>query len=179
MPPSDEGLDYRSCSSRFIRGWMEPVKWHILESSVFPRLTSMGYEWHRELERLALSDTVWRCMDFAKLVAMLLNERLYLTRMDRFDDKFEGFFPSPPERGCVGLFADRDNRRYRPEKAKDKKRFYYANCWHISDIESYAMWKVYVAPGNPKWFTSIVESVMRTYGIEADVVQSDLDSEPL
>jgi len=38
--------------------------------------------------------------------------------------------------------------------------------------------KVYLAPTNSRWFKPVVESVLRTYGIETEVVQSDLDSEP-
>jgi hypothetical protein len=36
------------------------------------------------------SQAVWRYMDFAKFVAMLQHRGIYLSRADRFDDRFEG-----------------------------------------------------------------------------------------
>jgi hypothetical protein len=37
--------------------------------------------------------------------------------------------------------------------------------------------RVYIAPGTPKWFTQLVESVMRKQNIKSEVVQSELDKD--
>ena len=39
--------------------------------------------------------------------------------------------------------------------------------------------KVYVAPGNPKWFLELVKSVTRKYSLNKPVMQSALDTKPL
>jgi len=241
----------------------------------------MPYERHIELKPLVLKDLLWRYMDFAKLVAMLVTKKLYLTRVDKLcelGDKYEGSFPSAPKNGFSGFFAEEDMQRYWKEKSKDARRFYYVNCWHGNENESDAMWKVYVkgnqgiairttvsklidclkeaseqiwiakveylnkyewknrpsdmnlhacrtkrksfkhekevrviwfdrdaersqrmnqegkeiecdltkliekvylAPTNNEWFKPVVENVLRMYGINVEVVQSDLDSIPL
>lgn len=95
----------------------------------------------------ALSDQLWRYMDFTKFVAILVTKKLYLTRVDKLaelGDKFEGSFPNKPKGGLTGFFATEHTRRYDVKKSKDGRRFYYVNCWHGNDSESDAMWKVYV-----------------------------------
>src|SRR5260370_36919965 len=39
--------------------------------------------------------TIWRYMDFTKLVSLLEKRALYFARSDRFSDKFEGATPKP------------------------------------------------------------------------------------
>ena len=98
------------------------------------------------LVRLALSDQLWRYMDFTKFVAILVTEKLYLTRVDKLaelGDKFEGSFPNIPKSGLPGFSGPEHTARYYAEKDKDGRRFYYVNCWHGNDSESDAMWKVY------------------------------------
>ena len=38
--------------------------------------------------------------------------------------------------------------------------------------------KVYLAPGQGRWFRQVVESVLRKYDIETEIISSDLDSRP-
>ena len=39
------------------------------------------------------TDTVWRYMSFEKFADILATESLFFTRVDRYDDKFEGYVP--------------------------------------------------------------------------------------
>lgn len=107
----------------------------------------MPYIRRQEFESLALQQPLWRYMDFTKFVAMLVTKSLYLTRVDKLGelgDRFEGSFPSAPEKGFRGFFGETDTMRYNTERNKDGRRFYYVNCWHGNDSESDAMWKIYV-----------------------------------
>jgi hypothetical protein len=94
----------------------------------------------------ALSDQLWRYMDFVKFMDMLITRKLYLIRVDKlteFGDKHEGSFPVLLKSN-QGFFAKEGKHRYRIYKNKKLQRFYYVNCWHGNDCESDAMWKVYV-----------------------------------
>ena len=107
----------------------------------------MPYVRNQQFEALELQQPLWRYMDFTKFVAMLVTKSLYLTRVDKLcelGDRFEGSFPNVPEKGLRGFFWKTDMERYYAEKNKDKKRFYYVNCWHSNNSESDAMWKIYV-----------------------------------
>jgi hypothetical protein len=75
--------------------------------------------------------TIWRYMSFTKFAWLIANESLYFSRLDQHDDEWEGLVSSMPQ--------DIQHRKY--------VRFTkYINCWHISDDESDAMWKLYGPP---------------------------------
>lgn len=105
------------------------------------------YDQRKGLKQPVLQDQLWRYMNFAKFVDMLRTRKLHLTSVDKLaelGDKFEGVFPAAPKGGFLGFFGEEQTQRYRAEKSKNLRRFYYANCWHGNDSESDAMWKVYV-----------------------------------
>ncbi len=96
---------------------------------------------------------VWRCMDFTKFVSLLDSQCLYFTRVDKFNDPFEGSWPqfNVLARQCIpeGI----------PENARDSYlkamtnmgeinrqwlKFHAINCWHMNEHESAAMWKLYL-----------------------------------
>ncbi len=101
----------------------------------------MPYERRPDLEPLALRDPLWRYMDFTKFVAMLVNKTLYLRRVDKLGDAFEGAFPPIRKRNIHGFFREIDYQRYRDRKqtSGDSRRRHYVICWHGSDTESDAM----------------------------------------
>lgn len=110
----------------------------------------MPYEPIREMNPLLTpcgNDSLWRYMDFSKFMALLVNRKLYLTRVDKLaelGDKFEGTLPPITPKKYKGFFDNEFQKRYDTEKSKDFKRFYYVNCWHCNENESDAMWKLYV-----------------------------------
>jgi hypothetical protein len=64
----------------------------------------------------------------------LLKERkLWFSQVDKFDDKFESWYPETDE--------------HRHALFEEFKKHTYANCWHKKDHESFLMWEVY---GNDK-----------------------------
>jgi hypothetical protein len=104
----------------------------------------MPYERRWDLRQLDRKTILWRYMDFIAFLDMLVSKTLYLTRVDklaRLGDQFEGLFPDTVD--LRGLFREEMTRRYNAEKARNGRRFYYANCWHANNSESDAMWKVY------------------------------------
>ncbi len=101
---------------------------------------------------------VWRYMDFAKFVSLLDLSSLHFTRLDKLEDKYEGAFSEasfdtvvalkPGEEGK--LLEDRLNEHHRWSMnfVRDvNRKGAFVNCWHISEVESAAMWKIYSGQG--------------------------------
>lgn len=101
---------------------------------------------------------VWRYMDFTKFVSFMESRCLYFTRADKFDDPFEGSLPimTVEARNTVKSrvlrhpnFPKEYIDAYRNQIDSTGKinlywrKFYAINCWHMSEHESAAMWKLY------------------------------------
>jgi len=109
-----------------------------------------------ELRRLARSQgletpnwnsVLWRYLDLPKFVSMLSKKALPMIRIDKFEDKWEGFSAPLEDKEYYGFFAQHfkqtDSERF--QQGEQLRKFYYASCWHMSDIESDAMWKLYMS----------------------------------
>ena len=98
------------------------------------------------LEIPCWNDALWRYMDLPKLVAMMASKALPLIRVDKFEDKWEGFMAPLAPGEYQGFFAqnEKESDLDRCQYGEQLRQFYHASCWHLSDIESDAMWKLYM-----------------------------------
>ncbi len=83
---------------------------------------------------------LWRYMDLTQFVSMLEEKGLLFTRADLFDDKFEGTMSRP-----LHDFLEQqslDPRQHADHLRMTKGRSF-VSCWHMNDVESAAMWKIY------------------------------------
>jgi hypothetical protein len=98
-------------------------------------------------------------MDFTNFVFLLARKQLHFTRLDEFNDPFEGCWPKENARWFVE-WVRATCRVGKPEELQRKLRMLdpqfaslmlrhtvFVNCWHLNDGESDAMWKLY-AQGN-------------------------------
>lgn len=110
------------------------------------------------------STPVWRYMDLGKFVRMLQTCSLFFARADRLGDPFEGSSTafmardaemlSRPENeelltAAYDLPADYA-RKYLTTLSSARKMFrndMYVSCWHLSKVESAAMWSLYGGSG--------------------------------
>lgn len=113
---------------------------------------------------------LWRYMDFTKYVSMLSSQGLYFSRVDCFEDGFEGgkerkldrekwdahyldLFRSAIRNPPVGYSCPLSKREIEQQAGKllgmmdlclqTKKKRTFANCWHENVHESEAMWRLY------------------------------------
>lgn len=113
---------------------------------------------------------LWRYMDFTKYVSLLSSKAIYFTRADCFEDFFEGakgikknkgrwdsyyleFFKraimNPPEGYVCELseeVIEKNAQRLLKEMemgGEANKKITFINCWHESEQESEAMWRLY------------------------------------
>mgnify|MGYP000007999052 FL=1 len=99
-------------------------------------------------------DRVWRYMDFAKFVNIAIFQSLYLPRSDMFEDLFEGTysqatvdkFPKPSSTKADLMTAHYGALLVNLLEAQPKiRKQTFISCWHLSNHESAAMWKLYSA----------------------------------
>lgn len=99
---------------------------------------------------------IWRYIDFTKLVWMLEKESLFFTRIDilKSVDPYEGSFYKHPAFDLLEKGVNASDKKALEEfsrqsalkfKLKQKaSKTVAVNCWHISEHESMAMWKLYL-----------------------------------
>lgn len=116
------------------------------------------------------STPLWRYMDFSKYASMLATQALYFTRLDQFQDPFEGAMGSedteqawcdhylsffrhslrnPPEQYTCTL-SDQQVEEHAKRLLSEfragnvyKAKTTFVNCWYESQHESDAMWRLY------------------------------------
>lgn len=117
------------------------------------------------------NEKIWRYTDFYKYVDLLTTSELHFARADSLEDIFDcSYIP----------FLNEDSRRSFSENLYTKKEilqisdfcrfFVYLNCWHINDVESAALWKLY---SENKYETIAIQS---TFGkLKSEIGQSRND----
>lgn len=104
---------------------------------------------------------LWRYMDFTRFVAMLAYGGLFFPRSHLMTDTFEGTYPlanveyDPVELALLfaGSLSDEQKALLRSARkdfltlARLLRKWTMISCWHMSQYESEALWKVYsIAP---------------------------------
>ena len=101
-------------------------------------------------------------MDLAKFLYLLNQKMLWFCRLDKYEDPFEGYatplllekhdseltkiYAELQKQGAKNLnFYSDANKLMNKNQLKTMRHRTYANCWHISEHESDAMWKLYSA----------------------------------
>lgn len=86
---------------------------------------------------------LWRFMSLEKFINLLITNELHFSRIDKFDDHFEGMWPL------------KDTKYFRDIVQKNKENFDIEaytrhfrrqtaiSCWHENQHESAAMWQLY------------------------------------
>lgn len=117
---------------------------------------------------------LWRYMDFAKFVSMLHARALYFPRADTLGDPFEGAQGIESNREQwrakwleitrnaarkLAASTNRDQPEWIEQRAQQMVKEFsehnegllhhtYISCWHASDVESEALWRLYCPVGS-------------------------------
>jgi hypothetical protein len=84
--------------------------------------------------------TIWRYMDLWKFLDIIENNKLYLTRLDQFEDKFEGRIPI---RNVRNLGNNSQLKKIDSYSDIALKTSTYVSSWSIETNETYPLWKIY------------------------------------
>ena len=119
-------------------------------------LRDMPFQSHKTFSEPSSPSRLWRYMDFAKFMAILDSQTLHFASADKLGDPFEGAVPGrnldrtrvvypnlPP---ALWQQANEHAAKERLE-SKAERRYYCVSCWHESEHESDAMWKLYSTQG--------------------------------
>ena len=94
--------------------------------------------------------TIWRYIDLAKLVSLLKDRALYLSRADLLGDPYEGSTTRLVVESRRAEFEEMGNPEFfalLTDVNRDSRLDTYVNCWHLSPHESAAMWSQYAKQG--------------------------------
>ena len=108
---------------------------------------------------------LWKYVGIHKLLDLVINQRIYFSRLDNFEDGVEGltgrgitlkaFTQAEPltNKNVNSAFSPEEQRQFieedklnREEYLKDltlSQQTQFASCWFLGDRESLAMWKLY------------------------------------
>ena len=87
---------------------------------------------------------------------LLENSSIFLTRADKFEDKFEGSFTRSIKK-LIEMSYEENNVDFTYDQFKSGlRKGVFINCWHLGTNESMAMWKLYGKSSNAVAITTTV-----------------------
>ena len=129
------------------------------------------YKEHPYFETPLPEATLWRYIDFTKLVALLDRKALFFVRADKLGDPFEGSFPtaniSSTPAGHEHLINE-DLRQIRGVLMR-LRPFTLISCWHEAEYESEAMWKLYAREQEGVTLKTNFESLSKSFLCEEEI----------
>jgi hypothetical protein len=97
---------------------------------------------HPEIVTPPDATTLWRYFDMERFLSLLSTRSLYLCRIDKFRDKWEGLWSQ--------TLIDAVKTNWQPHTAQNflntsnaLKKAHFVSCWHAADHESAALWDQY------------------------------------
>ncbi len=86
---------------------------------------------------------VWRFMSLEKFINLLITNELHFSRIDKFEDHFEGMWPVSDTKYFRSL-VEKNKKNFDIEAyTKIFRRQTAISCWHENPHESAAMWQLY------------------------------------
>lgn len=83
---------------------------------------------------------VWKYLDLSKFLDLLLSNKLFMSRSDKFEDQYEGTFSEPTFEEIKKISKNNpDFLHY----YKQKRKNIVISSWHINEYESFAMWQIF------------------------------------
>ncbi len=99
------------------------------------------YQYHPNIKLPNDANTiVWKYLDLSKFLDLLLSQKLFMSRSDKFEDQYEGTFSEPTFEEIKKL--SKDNPEFL-EYYKNHREKVVVSSWHINEYESFAMWQIF------------------------------------
>lgn len=87
------------------------------------------------------SDTVvWKYLDLSKFLDLLMSQKLFMSRSDKFEDQYEGTFSEPTFEEIKKIA---ENNPEFLDVYKTQRKNVIISSWHINEYESFAMWQIF------------------------------------
>lgn len=110
---------------------------------------------HNNAKKYGSNTKIWRYMDLTKFLDLILNKTIYLRRIDKFEDPYEGYISNAYKADLGAQYEVIQSDYSISQDARERLQathmyglellpmYAYANCWYLGDVESVAMWKLY------------------------------------
>ena len=83
---------------------------------------------------------IWKYLDLSKFLDLLISEKLFMSRSDKFEDQYEGTFSEPTFEEIKKLSIDNPDFLNYYKTHREKVAI---SSWHINEYESFAMWQIF------------------------------------
>lgn len=128
-------------------------------------------DYHPSFELPEGDQRLWRYMGVEKYLSLLTESKLHFTSSSTLDDKWEGELPVLNRKQIASGFDELGHPEL-TQTFEDTdaifKRMTHVHCWHESDCESAAMWKLYGADGNNLAIVSTIEMIRAALSFDAE-----------
>jgi hypothetical protein len=147
------------------------------------RSLSTVYHSHPNMITPADNALVWRYMDLAKFISLLDKRALYFSRLSSLR-KLEPLEGEIPTGNAAVSYEEEGKKLFDLDKADlDRmgisenffQRFQHStlqnaliNCWHKSDVENYAMWKIFGEGSHSIAISTNIQSLIGSFGRYSD-----------
>jgi GTPase SAR1 family protein len=113
---------------------------------------------------------IWRYLDFTKFVSLLDTNALFFARADTMEDPLEGSLSK------ANIEARQKDDAKLPKKAliqlaelhKNARSHIFINSWHMNDVESAAMWKLFLQSSEGIAIQSTVSNLKKSFEVSKD-----------
>lgn len=83
---------------------------------------------------------VWKYLDLSKFLDLLMSQKLFMSRSDKFEDQYEGTFSEPTFEEIKKLSINNPDFL---DYYKTHRERVAISSWHINEYESFAMWQIF------------------------------------
>src|SRR4051812_7717183 len=83
---------------------------------------------------------VWKYLDLSKFLDLLLSQKLFMSRSDKFEDQYEGTFSEPTYEEIKKIAVNNPEFLHYYKSHREKVA---VSSWHINEYESFAMWQIF------------------------------------
>ncbi|WP_339889943.1 hypothetical protein [uncultured Flavobacterium sp.] len=111
---------------------------------------------------------VWKYLDLSKFLEMLLSNRLFMSRSDKFEDQYEGTFSEPTYEEIKKIAAN--NPKFLNYYKKHREKVVISS-WHINEYESFAMWQIFTKNNEGLAIQSTIGRLKKALATERKTIQ--------
>jgi hypothetical protein len=115
------------------------------------------------------TDTVvWKYLDLSKFLDLLLSQKLFMSRSDKFEDQYEGTFSEPTFEEIKKLATDNPDFLNYYKTHREKVAI---SSWHINEYESFAMWQIFTQNSEGLAIQSTIGRLQKALDPEQNISQ--------
>ncbi|RTY99928.1 hypothetical protein EKM02_09120 [Flavobacterium sp. RSP49] len=111
---------------------------------------------------------VWKYLDLSKFLDLLLSQKLFMSRSDKFEDQYEGTFSEPTFEEIKKLSIDNPDFLNYYKTHREKVAI---SSWHINEYESFAMWQIFTQNSEGLAIQSTIGRLQQALGPETNFNQ--------